>query len=114
MGAGINLGAYKNIGCRFSVQTFWGPPASNVWDDPPTNIVKKGQGAQPVIPKAIIKPIVQTAPRDDGTLPDYDVVIADWKASGCKGGALYPIDSYPDFEGLRALIRKLVASGVTY
>lgn len=112
---GINLGAYKNIaGCRFSIQTFWGPPATNVWDDPPTNIVKWCAAANPTIPRAIVKPILQMAPRDDGTLPDYDVAIADWKASGCKGGSLYPIESYPDFEGLRALVRKIIAAGCAY
>jgi len=111
---GINLGAYKAIGCRFSIQTFWGPPATNVWDDPPTNIVKWCAGANPTIPRAIVKPILQTAPRDDGALPDYDLAIADWKASGCIGGSLYPIESYPDFGQLRALVRKLIAAGVAY
>jgi hypothetical protein len=114
MGDKINLGAYKAIGCRFSVQTFNGPPATNVWDDPPTNIVRKGAGAQPVIGKSIIKPLLQTAPRDDGTLPNYNVAIADWKASGCKGGGLYPIESYPDFDKLRVLIREMIAQGVAY
>jgi hypothetical protein len=108
---GINLGAYKAIGCRFSIQTFWGP--EGLWDDPPTNMVKWCAGASPVIPRAIVKPILRTAPNNSGKLPDYDVAIADWKASGCRGGALYPIESY-DFDKLRALIRKLIAAGVAY
>lgn len=113
MGGGINLGAYKASGFRFSVQTFWGQPPV-IWADAPTNIVRKGLGAQPVIPKALIKPIFLLVPGKDGEMLDLDMAFADAKIAGTKGCGFYYIDGAASLDVVRDWTRRAIAAGVAY
>lgn len=111
MGGGINLGAYKARGFRFNVQTFWG---DGVWDDPPSNIVAKGAGADPVIPKAIIKPIFRVGRNNQGQYVAVEKAIADTQAAGTKGCCFYPIDAEGDWHTLNLLPRAAIRAGIAY
>lgn len=111
MGGGINLGAWRMAGCRFSVQTFWG--GEGIWDDPTTNIVHKGLGAQPILPKSILKPCIRVAKNNSGQLPDWDVVFTNTKVAGTKGVGLYYIDAMP-LDEVCELTRRAIRSGVAY
>jgi hypothetical protein len=113
MGAGINLGAYKANGFRFSVQTAWGQPPV-LWADPPTNIVKKGLGAQPVIPKAIIKPIFFIVPGEGGANLDMNMAYADAKAAGTLGCGLYYIDGAQSIDEVIDWTKRAIQAGVAY
>jgi len=107
-------GGINNVytpGIRFSVQTYWG--AEGLWDDPPTNIVKWCAGAQPVIPKAVVKLLVRVVPNSAGQLPDWEAVFSDWKASGLLGGSWYYIDG-ADFDLVRWLTREAIRRGCAY
>lgn len=107
-------GGINNVytpGMRMNVQTYWGPEGT--WDDPPTNIVKWCAGAQPVIAKANIKPVVRVSPNTAGELVSRATVIADCKAAGTKGIVFYYVDGAP-LEHLRAFIRESIASGIAY
>ncbi len=107
-------GGINNVytpGARFSVQTYWGP--EGLWDDPPTNIVRWCAGAQPAIPKAIIKPIFRVSPNNAGQLPDWNVVFDDTVKAGTKGCCFYYIDG-ADFELLRRLTREAIVRGCAY
>lgn len=110
-GGGLNLGAYVTRGFRMNVQTYWG--AEGLWDDPPTRIVQWCKGASPSIPKAIVKPILRVTANNAGERLYPKVAIADAKAAGTKGLALYYIDG-AELEYLRAFIRDAIADGVAY
>jgi hypothetical protein len=107
---GINLGAYKVRGFRFCWQSFWG--SEGIWDDPPTRMVQWGEGAQPRIPKSVIKPIFRVAKNNQGQLPDFErVVFPNWRLSGCLGGAYYYIDG-ADFDWLLWLYKEAIRRGL--
>jgi hypothetical protein len=108
---GIPLDAYSSIGCRFAIQTFWG--AEGLWDDPPTQIVKWMAGASPPIHKRFVKPVIRVTPNNEGKLPIWEEVFANWFQSGCKGGGFYYIDG-ADFDLLRQLIRLSISRGCAY
>lgn len=108
---GINLGAYKAKGFRFTIQSYWG--AEGIWDDPPTRMVNWLGGASPTIPKAIVKPLHRVSPNTAGELPHWETVFADWKASGLLGGGWYYIDG-ADFDLLRWLTREAIRRGVAF
>lgn len=118
MGDKINLGAYKARGFRFRVQTFWtehpsGTP-NGVWDDPPTSIVVKGAGAQPVIPKALIKPTYRVGKNNAGQFVDVQAAIADTKQADTKGCAFFPADAEGDFHTLVLMAKAALAGGIAY
>jgi hypothetical protein len=116
MGDKINLGAYKARGFRFNVQTFWTEKddVDGLWNDPTTNIVRKGSGAQPVIPRAVLKPIFRVASNNAGQLPDWDVVFTDTKIAGTKGCSFYYLDGAPSLDYVCDLTRRAISSGAAY
>lgn len=102
---------YTPNGWRFNVQTFWG--ANGIWDDPPTNIVRWCAGAQPRIPRNIIKPIFRVAPNDQGERCDIDTALDDTVKAGTKGIVLYYLEG-ADVDYLTHFTREAIRRGVAY
>lgn len=111
---GINLGAYLAAGFKYTLQSYWG---NGIWDDPPTRMVAWTSGANPRIPKAIVKPLHRVVAPDvgqfAGQLPNWEVVFSDWELSGLKGGGFYYIDG-ADFDLLLWLFKECIRRGVAY
>jgi len=107
---GIN-NVYTTANFRFNVQTFWG--VDGIWDDPTTNIVKWCAGAQPVIPKAIIKPIFRIVDNNQGEILDPEVAISNTVLAGTKGAVLYHLDG-GELDYTLNFVRRLIASGAAY
>lgn len=110
-GAGMNLGAYHARGFRMNVQTFWGP--EGLYDDPVTTIVLKAAGAQPVIPKANVKPIVRVTSNNSGERAPFARIFDDAKIAGTKGVGLYYVDG-ADPKLTEQLVKVAIAGGVAY
>jgi len=78
---GMNLGAYMPTrGFRMNVQTYWG--SEGIYDDPVPRIVEWCKGAQPSIPKSIIKPVARVSKNNSGAVLDMDVFVADCVKAG--------------------------------
>ena len=107
---GINLGPYKQQGFRLTLQSYWG---DGVWDDPPTRMVQWTATAAPPWPRAYVKPLHRVVPNSASKLPDWKVVFADHRASGCKGVGWYYIDG-ADYDLLRYLTREAIRTGCAY
>jgi hypothetical protein len=107
-------GGINNVytpGIRFNVQTYWG--SEGIWDDPPTNIVKWCSGAQPVIPKAVIKPVFRVTRNNSGERLDMNVALDDAKIAGTKGMVLYTLDG-GDLDFQIEFVKRAIAEGVAY
>lgn len=111
MGDRINLGAYKANGFRFCVQTAWGQPPI-IWADPTTSIVQKGLGAQPIIPKSIIKPIFFIVPGQGGEKLNPNIAIPNTKTAGTLGCGLYYMDGAENIEEVIDWVKRVKAAGI--